>query len=283
MRNTGLILILILFIVYSCDTNLSKTVDYLRGTDVSPQRHVVLTNKLGDSTVFYTIDGIKQGKATEYYKSGILKKEFYYKDGEFDSLCFEYWINGNLKTQTVFVNGKENGYQYGFLSNGKDVYSISFVIDGYGEVVSNHNANIEKSSTYSFYDISRDSTEIIGKLFFDSLGRIASEKSSYYIFKDNFVGRIPKYAANKKMNAEIIFFPIWENSVVNLSIRHSSNFDKSNYKEIVNQRIDADSLFTLERINRLKGWHFLRGEFVEELKSDNLKREVPIYFNYYVY
>ena len=244
-------------------------------------------NVNGDSTIYYTINGVKQGKSISYFKSGKVKKEFFYKDNLLDSTFTEYWNNGNPKHVLYFIGGKENGYKFDYSEKVKSGIKEEAFYDN-GEIKIVGLLNKPNNSTYKydyFINYSPDSLVHIGSIVGNENG-IIKDSSSYYRIESETVNDIPSFSSKSDVNILFRFYRVFSESNVGIILKHSTSLDSNSYSTVSNEKINVDGSYSYRLGNKSKGWHYLRGYFTESIVHKEMgvmKRKVPIYFNFYVY
>ena len=92
-----------------------------------PSQEIKETYGTGEVSRTYTrVNGKIEGKMTDYYPSGAIKGERFFKDDKQEGKTTVYYENGALKEVQYYVNGLKNGGDTIFYESGKLQYVSEF-------------------------------------------------------------------------------------------------------------------------------------------------------------
>ena len=248
-----------------------------------------LSGKLDKDSIIANIDinGNYQGPFSIYYKNGEFANGFY-KDNIRDSLFLLYWPNGKLKKRVNYINGKEEGFLY--LYDQYDNTKIkkcftrhdSIIIIGYREI-----SNKTKKIYYRYYYCSLNNEEFLGQVVCDSNNEIDYLSSSYYVTLVNDINTYNlSLSLRQKSKLSILFYKGQSKSFAVFEIKQIENQEGDTINiqsnSITKEEFENSTTFNIQINPKKTGWYFVTGEITEFNLKTNLKRTIPVFFNYYV-
>jgi len=189
--------------------------------------------------------------------------------------------------QTFYINGKQEGLSYSF-----DLYDSTKNLEVFYrhdsvKIISKviYPSKDLSQKIYEYYEVKDDNWIHIGSLFFKN-GKIDVPASSYYIVYSNvsFDNKI-KLPLEKESTISVDFLGTNLGFLVNMkNVAIESLELENNTPFSVRKTIYGNSVhFNITILPKQKGWYLVKGVIKVINQETEMQREVPIYFNYYVY
>jgi uncharacterized protein len=86
--------------------------------------NLVFYDGFGNKTIegYFTKDGLRQGKATSYYRDGKVLSVANYNEGYLNGEKVNYYVDGNISSKVNYKAGEEDGYKMEYHESGKLAY-----------------------------------------------------------------------------------------------------------------------------------------------------------------
>ncbi len=240
----------------------------------------------GDSLVLKVDkNGILNGPFEVYNHDSTFATGFF-KNDKRDSLYILYWPNGNPKLITYYIEDQEEGLAYAYDLDDSTNITTAFYRHDTVKVVSKTVYHSEDSlqSVVEYYEL-KDSLRIcIGSLVYQG-NKLDIPNSSYYIV-----------SYNKSYESKLL--PLGKESIISIDVfeKNTSIFADIEYiiiegpepgirypfskKTII---YGKSAHFDIAILPEQKGWYFVKGLIRVSDIEKSVQREIPMYFNYYVY